>query len=118
MGGGYDSLFLDQSPPQTMPVTFAVGLLVPSEASGQPHHLQFAVLDEAGNAIAASEQLTLNVARPPGLPEWMPQRVLLAPLGGPVSFPVHGAFLLRVSLNGVHKTLTLSVVGREGGPTG
>ena len=114
MGGGYDCLFLDR-PPQTMPVTFAVGLLVPSEASGQPHHLQFAVLDAAGNAIAASEEIVLNIQRPPGLGAEKAQRVMLAPMGGPVTFPTYGTFLLRVTLNdAVQKSVTLSILDRQG----
>jgi hypothetical protein len=118
MGGGYDCLFLDQLP-QALPITFAVGLLVPLEASGRQHQLHFAVTDGAGNAIAASEQIVLTINRPPGLPDDMSQRLVLAPLGGPVSFPSYGKFLLRVTLNDVvHRTVTLSVVGRESGLSG
>ena len=58
MGGGFDSLYLDQVPPQVVQLTFVVGLVVPQEASGGQHHLQFAFTDQAGNTVAASEQLT------------------------------------------------------------
>ena len=114
MGGGFDSLFLERPPPQTMSVTFAVGLLVPFEACGREHHLQFAVIDGAGSAVASSEQLVLNIGRPPSLCQGERQRVMLAPLGGPVTFPSYGTYLLRVTLNGaVHKAVALSVLPRE-----
>jgi hypothetical protein len=116
MGGGYDRLVLERPPPQTMSVTFAVGLLMPWEASGREHHLQFAVLDEAGNTVAASDRLILNINRPAGLGEGDSQRVMLAPLGGPVTFPSYGRFFLRVVLDGaVQKTVMFSVVDRERG---
>jgi hypothetical protein len=119
MGGGYDRLFLERPPPQTMPVTFAVGLLVPWEASGREHQLQFAVLDEAGNTVAASDQLVVNLNSPPGLVDGESQRVMLAPLGGPVTFPSYGKFVLRVVLDGaVQKTVIFSVVDRERGLNG
>lgn len=51
MGGGFDSVLLDGPPPQVVPLTFVVDLVVPPQASGQRHHLQFAVLDEAGVAL-------------------------------------------------------------------
>lgn len=98
MGGGYDRPILDQPPPQVAVVTFAVGLLVPPEATGRQHHLQFAVMDQAGNAVAASEQLVLAIGRLPTLAEEESQRVMLAPLGGPVTFPSYGKFALHVAL--------------------
>ena len=64
MGGGFDRLLLDGSPPEVVPLTFAVGLVVPPEASGRQHHLHFAVTDQARNTVGASDQLTLNIARP------------------------------------------------------
>jgi hypothetical protein len=119
MGGGYDRLCLDRPPSQPVPITFAVGLLVPFDMSGREHQLQFAVLDVAGNTVAVSDQLVLNLNRPPGLVEGESQRVMLAPLGGPVTFPSYGKFFLRVTLNGVvHKTVALSVLNSEGGSNG
>jgi hypothetical protein len=116
MGGGYNRLFLDRPPSQPLPITFAVGLLVPCDVSGREHHLQFAVLDEAGNTVAASDQLILNLNRPPGLVDGESQRVMLAPLGGPVTFPSYGTFALHVALNGaVQKTVVLTVLERKGG---
>ena len=116
MGGGYDRLILDQPPPQVAVVTFAIGLLLPPEASGRRHQLQFAVLDAAGNAVAASEQIVLTFVRPPTLGAGESQRVLLAPLGGPVQFPSYGRYVLQVALDGVaHKTVALSIAAPEPG---
>jgi hypothetical protein len=119
MGGGYDRLFLDWPPPQSLPITFAVGLLVPLEASRREHHLQFAIRDEAGNTVAASDLIGLNIARPTGLCQEERPRVMLAPLGGPVTFPSYGMFTLHVTLNGaIQKTIVLHVLNREGGLNG
>jgi hypothetical protein len=118
MGGGYDRLVLDR-PPQTLPITFAVGLLVPAEASGREHNLPFAIMDKAGGTVAASDQIGLSFERPPTLGKGERQRVMLAPLGGPVTFPTYGKFTLHVALNGaVQKTVALTVLEREGGLNG
>jgi hypothetical protein len=117
-GGGWDRLGIG-TVPATWPISFAIGILVPWNATNQENVAAVDILDADGNPTDFHTEVRFNVGRSPLLSQGETQRVMLAIPQVPVTFPKYGSYVLAVSLNEVEsKRVTFAIVPTSGKPAG
>ena len=85
---------------QPLNISFALGVLVPWNATDRPHTVGLRIHDADGHELDFRVDANFSVGRPPGL-NGETQRVLLAvPVAG-VRLPGAGNFVLSASLDGI-----------------
>ncbi len=116
MGGAWDRVFIaDFQQPAT--ISFAVGVLVPWNATNMQHTLVITVVDPDENPIDFRAELGFVVGRPPWAHQGETQRAILALPAVPVRFPQAGTYVLSATLDGVRrKRVDFVAVDVKAGP--
>ena len=100
MGGGWDAIgTADLSRP--VGISFAVGVVVPWNATNQEHTIEISLRDDTGTPIDAVQRAAkFNVCRPPLLGVGDSQRVIIAVPGEAVIFPRAGSYTIGATVDG------------------
>lgn len=97
MGGAWDRLSV-QDFDQSHPLSFAIGILVPWNATNQVHGLRIVLQDADGHDLFQF-QGQITTGRPPWAVTGQTQRVVLALPAVPVRFPKPGTYIIRAYIN-------------------
>ena len=113
MGGGWETLTVNQEMPFTHPLAVAVSFSVPWNETNQQHDIEVELADQDGNTRAKIEA-QVEVGRPPGIPLGHAQRVPLA-LSLPLTFDKLGTYVVTSRVEGqVSRTSRFNVVEGPG----
>lgn len=99
MGGGWDRTLVDDIN-QPVVFSFAVGILVPWNATNHTHSLEIKIENLDGTPTDFRLQAQFNQGRQPWLTLGETQRVMLAIPGIPVKFPGLGSYVAVARING------------------
>ena len=107
MGGGWDRMWVaDFAQPQS--ISMAIGILVPWNATNQPHHLTIRM--ESQDAIElATLGLNFNAGRPATLGQAESQRITLA-FQAAIPLPGPGTYVIKALINDVESKQTVFYV--------
>jgi hypothetical protein len=100
MGGGWDVIHAADI---TKPIglSFAVGVVVPWNATNQEHTVEISLVDGNGNRVDEVERVAkFNVGRPPFLGVGDSQRVIIAVPGEAILFPRAGSYTIGATVDG------------------
>jgi uncharacterized protein DUF6941 len=102
MGGGWDVIHAaDITKP--IGISFAVGVVVPWNATNQEHAVAISLVDDNGNAIDSGERVAkFNMGRPPFLGVGDSQRVIIAVPGEAIIFPGAGTYTIGATVDGAN----------------
>lgn len=121
MGAGWTDLWrgapLDDGPPPMTHFGIAVGILVAWSETNQPHHLQVKIEDEDGNLLGEAIETDLELGRPPGLPQGVDQRAILA-INADIQFPKAGGYRVVAELEPESRRVVSFRVHDQTPPTG
>ncbi len=98
------------------PVSLAIGILVPWNATNQEHTANFFIVDADSEETDFRTEVKFNVGRPPMLVSGQTQRVMLAVPLVYVTFQKFGTYVLTVALNGATAKRVIFNVVQSGGP--
>lgn len=101
MGGGWDRI----SPPApgiAVPLSFAVSILVPWNATNRDYTLSIRIEDADGQQLDLRADATLNTGRPSDAIAGQPQRVTIAVPVVPLAFPRAGRYEAKAAIDGEH----------------
>ena len=98
MGGAWDRRFVSniEAP---VPLSIAIGVLVPWNLTNEQHTLDIRIVGEDGDTILPSPSATLNVGRPTAATKGQTFRAM-AVVGGMWKLPRFGAYSIVVSIAG------------------
>lgn len=92
MGGAWDRYFA-QDLEQPLPISFALGILVPWNATNQQHSVRIRIEDlDRNQQMPFTLEAGFVAGRPPFATPGQQQRVILAVPSVPVRFLAHGAY--------------------------
>lgn len=100
LGAGWTDLWRGATHGGAPPMThfgIAVGILVPWSETNQAHHLTVKIEDEDGNPLGEPIETDLELGRPPGLPQGVDQRAILA-INADIQFPRAGGYRIVAGL--------------------
>jgi len=102
MGGGWDMLNVaDLSKP--IGLSFAIGVMVPWNATNQEHSLHISITDDNGSPVDAVQRVvTFNMGRPPHLSAGDSQRMIVAVPNEFIVFPTAGSYTIGATVDGGH----------------
>jgi hypothetical protein len=100
MGGGWDRLTV-QDFNLPVAVSFALGILVPWNATNESHRLQVTIEDQDGRPVDFRLETEFVVGRPPLTSPGEIQRIALAVPSVSMRLPGPGSYTVRASINGV-----------------
>src|SRR4051812_8579026 len=86
MGGAWDRIFLPNLQ-QPHPLSLAIALCVPWNATNVQHQLTISIEDTDSQPVGFRAEMTFAAGRPPWLEQGDAQRVMLAVPMVPVNFP-------------------------------
>jgi hypothetical protein len=111
MGGAWDQLtVLDLQ--QAVLFSFALGILVPWNATNQQYTVHISIEDEDKQPIGVRADAGFTVGRPPLAAPGTTQRVLLAVPVVPVVLPKYGSYTVTAAIPGLQaKRVPFRVVG-------
>ena len=98
MGGAWDRRFISniEAP---VPLSIAIGVLVPWNLTNEPHKLDIKIVGEDGDTILPAPSVTLNVGRPTEATKGQSFRAM-AVVGGMWKLPQFGAYCIVASIAG------------------
>jgi hypothetical protein len=99
MGGGWDRL-APPAPGVPVPLSFAVSILVPWNATNRDYTLSVFVEDTDGERLDFKADATLNTGRPPNAIQGQPLRVMIAIPMVLLPFPKKGRYEAKAAING------------------
>jgi len=99
MGGAWDTVYI-QDFIQPHPLSFALGVLIPWNATNQQHTVTITIEDADGKPLEFRVDLAFVTGRPAQSTPGETQRTTLAVPLFPTLFPQEGRYELRVDLNG------------------
>ena len=109
MGGGWTQTYV-QDFQQAVPISFALGILVPWNATNQQHMVQIMIEDPDGRTpISFTLQAQFVAGRPATAQAGEVQRVLLAVPVTPVLFPAPGAYEVVARVGADERRVAFSV---------
>lgn len=100
MGGAWDRLMVEDLQAVSI-VSFALGILVPWNATNQPHSATLAIEDADGVSIGFGATVEFTQGRPAWSAQGDAQRVVLAMPAVALRFPHYGRYAVRAMVNGV-----------------
>jgi hypothetical protein len=99
MGGAWDRMWV-QDIGQASPLSFAIGILVPWNATNTPHQLALWLEDHDGASVGFRAELEFAAGRPPTAEQGETQRVVLALPSVPITFSVYGMHVVKATIDG------------------
>lgn len=99
MGGGWDRV-MPPAPGVAVPMSFAVSMLVPWNATNRDYALTITIQDADGQLTDFKAEATMNTGRPPYALQGQPQRVTIAIPMALVAFAKEGRYNAHAAING------------------
>lgn len=102
MGGAWNRMWT-QDIGQPSPLSFAIGILVPWNATNIQHQMALWIEDKDGVSVGFRADVGFAAGRPPYADQGEVQRVVLALPSVPVAFPAYGMYVAKATINGETK---------------
>ncbi len=116
MGGAWEQTQVPDLT-QPIPISFAVGILVPWNATNEKHTLVITIEDVDGHPLDFRLEVGFSAGRHPLAVPGVSQRVILAMPVVPIAVPGYGEYVVAAHLNGVRsKQVSFTVVGTSQAP--
>jgi hypothetical protein len=113
MGGAWDRILVEDIK-QPVILSFAVGILVPWNATNQTHKLEITIETADGTPHEFRVDASFNQGRQPWLMPGETQRIILAVPGAAVSFQKTGSYVAIAQVNGaLRKRIQFHLIPRS-----
>lgn len=99
MGGGWDRV-MPPAPGVAVPLSFAVSILVPWNATNRDFALTITIQDADGQPTDFKAEATINTGRPPYVIQGHSQRVIIAIPMALLAFAKDGRYEAQAAING------------------